>query len=477
MRVPRVPRPPPPTPTSPPQVYLTGVAHVSRESAADAAAAVASVRPATVVLELDAGRLAALLASRDSGDVYGLAKYRGASKPRLAWAALTGGGPPFLLGLAYAAAGAVVGAKAGSEFVAAYDAAEAAGASVAVGDRDQRVTLQRLLAATAAASQRAAVERARANGPPTLGGPEGQGTRASPADAPVFGGRGVPAPSARGDGDAADDDAPTDDQWHLGPALDGPEGREARWRSFLESSGCPGAAAAVSAFRRAVALGTKGSPIPIDDLSALRECGRGLVEATRAAAVVGGGQASALRRLEHAAAAEAAAGGGPVPAPALRALERVLGDERDAVLASSLWRAAAASPGDAVVGVVGAAHVAGIKRLWSEAGTPAFEARADALRAPPAGRSAPGAAASPVPALTAGVLLVALSVRRPKAALFVGASAAALATPFAALAATAMDRWARLGAAVGDAATALDAREGGGGWSGETGNWGSGDGL
>ena len=58
------------------------------------------------------------------------------------------------------------------------------------------------------------------------------------------------------------------------------------------------------------------------------------------------------------------------------ALERVVVDERDVILARSLWRAAQATGPRPVVGVVGAGHVPGIKRLWLSAGEPEFAAKA-----------------------------------------------------------------------------------------------------
>ena len=467
------------------------MAHVSRESARDAAAAVDAVSPAAVVLELDQGRYAALrsAASGDapstdpfavgarvgSPDPYGLACFRSASKPSLAAAALTGRGPGYLLGLTYAAAGAVCGARPGGEQLAAADAAAAVGAAIVLGDRDQRVTLARLLsaarsaAADAASSRRGAMED-RGGGTGGLSGDSGGLAR--PVDAPVFTGGGGAGGTTTADDAAAwsnnTTDADTtpeeDDPFHLGPGRDGAAGRTARWRAFLATHGCANADAAAAAFQSALRAGASGAPIDVDDISALRACGRGLVEATRSAAATGSG-GDALRRLEHAAAAEAAASGGPVAAPALQAMDAVLGTERDIVLARSLWEAASASPGGDVVGVLGAAHVVGVTRHWPQAGTPSFGAQASALRQPPPGAS-PAGGGSAVPALAAGALLATVSMRKPKVALYVVGSALALATPFAVVAAHTMDRWRRTCVALGEAAEALDAREAAS-WDGE----------
>ena len=468
------------------------MAHVSRESARDAATAVDAVSPAAVVLELDSGRYTALRAAASgdapssdpfavgarvgSPDPYGLARFRSASKPSLAAAALTGRGPGYLLGLTYAAAGAVCGARPGGEQLAAADAASAVGATTVLGDRDERVTIARLLSAarSAAADASAATRRGAMEGRGAGGLSGDAGGLARPVDAPVFTGGGGAGSSTTAD-DAATwsnnttdaDTTPEDaDPFHLGPGRDGAAGRTARWRAFLATHGCANADAAAAAFQSALRAGASGAPIDVDDVAALRACGRGLVEATRSAAATGGG-GDALRRLEHAAAAEAAASGGPVAAPALQAMDTVLGGERDIVLARSLWEAAASAPGGDVVGVLGAAHIAGVTRHWAAAGTPVFAAQADALRRPPPGAS-PAGGGSAVPALVAGALLATISMRKPKVALYVVGSAVALSTPFAVVAAQTMDRWRRTCVALGEAAEALDAREAsGGGWDGE----------
>jgi hypothetical protein len=73
-----------------------------------------------------------------------------------------------------------------------------------------------------------------------------------------------------------------------------------------------------------------------------------------------------------------------------------------------------------------------------------------------------GGGGSSLPAFATGALLVALAVRRPKVALFVAGSAAALATPFVVAAAGAMDKWSRFASLLGEAAVRLDDEEGGG---------------
>lgn len=235
--------------------------------------------------------------------------------------------------------------------------------------------------------------------------------------------------------------------------------------------------------------------LDLADFAAVRACGRGVVEGTRRKTLEGAGSGNAAaagdiwRQLEAAAATEAAASvgggaGGPTPRAARAVLERVLGAERDVILAHSLYRAAvggssgsdgggggngesggAAAP-RTIVGVVGAAHVPGIVRLWPTVDAPdVSEAARELSRMPGGGRGSSGGGdggSGSLPAVATGALLVALAARRPKVALFIVGSAAALATPFVVAAAGAMDKWSKLGAMVGEAAVRLDDEEGGG---------------
>jgi hypothetical protein len=87
--------------------------------------------------------------------------------------------------------------------------------------------------------------------------------------------------------------------------------------------------------------------------------------------------------------------------PLLPTMRRVLLDERDAVLTHALR----SCPGACVVGVVGKAHVAGIRRRWGEAQATLDESVAEALQEPevPLGRRlAPAAAAAMLPLAALG---------------------------------------------------------------------------
>jgi hypothetical protein len=481
-------------------VVLVGVAHVDPASAADATAAIQATNPAAVVLELDPVRLAALEQAAADGDRYGISRLAATSRTALALRALTGGGPAFMLGAAYAVGGALLGAPAGGEFLAAKAAAESAGAVIVLGDRDQRVTLARLSSrASAAAREAAEAGRVGAGGGPgpssgdwtrpspgATGGGGGGGLR--PGDAPVFtggGAVGTGAPAAEGGGGAppaaataaAVGDDPSAsigegrDPWGLSASSDA---RARRWKGFLEAGGCANADGAVAAFKRIMERGLAkgGDPataVDDADVAAVRRCGRAVVSSTRSAALAGG--SDLLKSLEAAAVASAAGAAGPGAGPAATHLMsvavEVLGAERDIVLGRALWDAAAAAPpGSTVVGVVGAAHVAGIVGAWGPAGigSPAGAAQAVALRGERRGGRGGGGggggagagAASVAPAVMTLGLLAMLAARKPKAALFIVGSTAALTLPLAYAAAGVMGRYERLAVAVGRAAERVD---------------------
>jgi len=482
-------------------VVLVGVAHVDQASAADATSAIQATMPAAVVLELDPARLAALekRAATGEGDRYGIGRYAALSRSALALKAASGEGPAMMLGLAYAVGGALLGAPAGGEFLAAKAAAESAGAAIILGDRDQRVTLARLSSRASAAAREAAAAGPGAGGGagpstgdwtrPGPGATGGAGGGLRPGDAPVFTGGGGAGPGAdpapaRAPG-VDPSPAPNDpsapqpaigdgaDPWGLAsPAA----ARARRWKGFLEAGGCANADAAVSAFRRILERGlAKGaaaadpaSAIDDADLAAVRRCGRAVVSHTRAAALADG--SAALKNLEAAAVATAASSAGPGAGPAASHLMAVaadvLGAERDVVLGRALWDAAAAAPpGSAVVGVVGAGHVRGIQAAWGPAaiGSPASAALAASLRGDRrvsgGGRRPPSAGPSPsvLPAVMTAGLLAMLAARRPRAALFIVGSTVALTAPLAWAAGGVMARYERLALAVGAAAERVDA--------------------
>jgi hypothetical protein len=138
-----------------------------------------------------------------------------------------------------------------------------------------------------------------------------------------------------------------------------------------------------------------------------------MVETFRRRAVAG--EAGWMQRLEAEPLSAGKAHAGVDPSGA--AMQKVIVDERDLILARKLWEAGLAADGQPVVGVVGAGHVPGIKRYWSYAATPAAAERVEEfMRAPAAAR---GPSVLGTVAMAAGIGY--LSWKRPSAAaVFVG---------------------------------------------------------
>ncbi|GAB4223831.1 MAG: TraB/GumN family protein [Acidobacteriota bacterium] len=116
-------------------VHLVGTAHVSRESVEEVRRVIESVRPDTVVVELDAQRLEAMTDEERWRrlDIFQVIRQRKV---------------PFLLAsLALASyqerIGRRLGVRPGAELLAAVDAARAVGAELVLGDRDVQITLRR----------------------------------------------------------------------------------------------------------------------------------------------------------------------------------------------------------------------------------------------------------------------------------------------------------------------------------------------
>lgn len=210
------------------------------------------------------------------------------------------------------------------------------------------------------------------------------------------------------------------------------------------------AAAAAAAVR---GDGRRSGGVPAGDLATARSCAAALVEAGREAALAGavtapppavGGydeaSSPAAGRLTPTLPVAAAVAGLPAAlrrlvllddgvdgeeggAPA--AVRLTLVTERDLVLARSLQlaaaRAAALGGGRdvVVVGIVGAGHLAGIRRVWADARSPrGYAVAAEAERPWPADVAAARVTAPAVSlAVVGSAALAALALRRPRAAL------------------------------------------------------------
>ena len=279
-------------------------------------------------------------------------------------------------GLAYAAVGAVLGSQPGAEFLAAIDAAKETGAAVALGDLDAKTTTARLFARTKwRAALRTAAERERHHETNTHDGDareyalsESVRTRPNPRRAPVS----VTFP----DGSERPAPAPTP---------------EAALR-LMRDAGCD----ARRAERGAWHLVMHADPDPAD-LLAVRECAAKVVELVRSEAYLekngsfDSDSRDAEDRAEEKDGLSSSAKDGTSSSPSYSggwAMDQTLRFDRDLVLAHSLQRSAggAATQSGAtprrVVGVVGAAHVRGIRREWSAVPDARSVARLDGTLTP-----------------------------------------------------------------------------------------------
>jgi hypothetical protein len=470
------------------RVYLVGTAHVSPEAAREAREVVERVAPAAVVLELDAGRLHRLLEAAAEGDEFGTARVKKGGWT-LARMALTGEILPYAAGLGYAALGAVMGARPGGEFVEAADAAARSGAMVIAGDRDQGVTLARLAWYTRAL---AAARRGPNGGllpgaaDDASGWPRPPGADAGPAAElsqllrrERAGDPGGAAARAEAEAEARAAGRRPGDPWGLGAEAGGeaddatPAAVERRLVRMMSAGGCPAPEATLAAAKRLFEAGLTGkgardagaaAPLDVVDLLAVRSCGRAMVEKFRKAALAGDAGWLQAAEAEALAGAHGAAGAAGA-ARSAAAMEKVIVDERDVILTRALWLAAEEAGPSPVVGVVGAGHVAGIRRLWPRGGDAALAARAREYAQLPPGAGPPGALSA---AATAGALGF-IAWRRPRAAAAFAGLVTLATAPYLGFAVVSMKRFGAFTERLAATARAVDqgmAGDGGGGGEG-----------
>ena len=331
-------------------VEIIGTAHVSALAARQTRELILRTKPDVVVLELDPNRLASML--RDA-QLRTPARHLAETNVQTHLDALRvlyrGRTVQVIGGLAYAAVGAVLGSTPGAEFLAAIDAAKETGATVALGDADANVTTKRLFARTKwrKALRRAADRSNRSN----RSSPETARSESDAERAPPLG-----------------DDATKKNKTTRAPvSVTFPDGSErpapvatpeAAVR-LMADAGCD----ARGAERGAWHLVMHADPDP-EDLLAVRACAAKVVELVRSEAYLekNGSFDGACKRDAEENSSPSYSGGW--------AMDQTLRADRDLVLAHSLQRSAggAATRGGAaprrVVGVVGAAHVRGIRREW-----------------------------------------------------------------------------------------------------------------
>jgi len=343
-------------------VEIIGTAHVSALAARQTRELILRTKPDVVVLELDPQRLASML--RDA-QLRTPARHLAETNVETHLDALRvlvrGRGIQVIGGLAYAAVGAVLGSTPGAEFLAAIDAAKETGATVALGDADANVTTKRLFARTKwrKALRRAADRSNRSN----RSSPETARSESDAERAPPLG-----------------DDATKKNKTTRAPvSVTFPDGSErpapvatpeAAVR-LMADAGCD----ARGAERGAWHLVMHADPDP-EDLLAVRACAAKVVELVRSEAYLekhgtfDGDVTCTETETEKTTSGTPTEG--RVSFSGGWAMDQTLRADRDLVLAHSLHRSASGAVsknGDRVaprrvVGVVGAAHVRGVKREW-----------------------------------------------------------------------------------------------------------------
>ena len=347
-------------------VEIIGTAHVSALAARQTRELILRTKPDVVVLELDPNRLASML--RDA-QLRTPARHLAETNVQTHLDALRvlyrGRTVQVIGGLAYAAVGAVLGSTPGAEFLAAIDAAKETGATVALGDADANVTTKRLFARTKwrKALRRAADRSNRANrSSPETARSESDAERAPPlGDDATKKNKTTRAPVSFTFPDGSERPAPVATP-------------EAAVR-LMADAGCD----ARGAERGAWHLVMHADPDP-EDLLAVRACAAKVVELVRSEAYLEkhgtfDGDVTCTETETETETEKTTSGTpteGRVSFSGGWAMDQTLRADRDLVLAHSLYKSASGAVsknGDRVaprrvVGVVGAAHVRGVKREW-----------------------------------------------------------------------------------------------------------------
>jgi pheromone shutdown protein TraB len=350
-------------------VEIIGTAHVSALAARQTRELILRTKPDVVVLELDPNRLASML--RDA-QLRTPARHLAETNVQTHLDALRvlyrGRTVQVIGGLAYAAVGAVLGSTPGAEFLAAIDAAKETGATVALGDADANVTTKRLFARTKwRKALRRAADRSNRSNRSNRSSPVTERSESDAERAPPLG-----------------DDATKKNKTTRAPvSVTFPDGSErpapvatpeAAVR-LMADAGCD----ARGAERGAWHLVMHADPDP-EDLLAVRACAAKVVELVRSEAYLEkhgtfDGDVTCTETETETETEKTMSGTptrGHVSYSGGWAMDQTLRADRDLVLAHSLYKSASGAVsknGDRVaprrvVGVVGAAHVRGVKREW-----------------------------------------------------------------------------------------------------------------
>lgn len=331
-------------------VQIIGTAHVSSLAARQTRDLILKEKPDVVVIELDPQRLTSML--RDA-QLKLPARHLAETNVKTHLDALNvlwqGRFVHVVGGLTYAAVGAVLGSQPGAEFLAAIDAAQEVNAKIILGDLNAKTTTARLFARTTwRKALRHANEKVRRQEQDTSRANISIKTSAS-----VSSGR----PTKKG---TIEKERPTL-VWPDGGERPAPVATPNEIKELMTDAGCD----AFSTERGAWHLAMHQDPDPAD-LLAVRKCVEKVVELLRSEAYL----------EKHGRFSEDADddvdddGDAPSTSPSTSsyssgwAMDRTLRVDRDLVLAHSLQRGAVGAK--KVVGVVGAAHVRGIKKEWPQ---------------------------------------------------------------------------------------------------------------
>jgi pheromone shutdown protein TraB len=355
-------------PTTGADVHVIGTAHVSGASADHVRAAILAERPDTVVIELCPGRLASLveraLSTRSRTAHHKVGTFGDALR-----VVVSGGFVPTALSVAYACVGAVMGGVPGAEFLAAVDAAKDVGAQVVLGDVDERLIFARILSRMTYgddAWKRWKLDREAAAAASSSSSSGGGGKEEEDAER-----RRVDAATAA----VLDDDAAV---LVKGKRTEVPR----RWREGVVRAIVAAKCENPGDVERALygVLDPSGEVDPAD-VATLRKCGTRAMDFVMAEIATSGDLTKLMK-------GDAAKKGEQKWAWATM---ETLSTDRDLVLAHSLQRSRRAKR---IVGVVGAAHVRGIERLWEDVPTAASQRAYDGALSPtPFGRDARGGSA------------------------------------------------------------------------------------
>lgn len=294
-------------------VTLIGTAHISKAAAEETRELIMRERPDVVVLELDPHRLNALV--RDAHT----AKPCQAAADRFVSTSLFRSGPTQAIGLAYTLVGALLGTTPGAEFLAAIDAAKEVGAEVVLGDLDVKITTSR-------AWKRQFRELGRIE---TYRGRPGRVSEDEAVDEDLLPSEDLRIEIQNGEGE------PIPVKYRLPSTA----------RRIMRDAGCGTNRAELDKIEESV-WRLFGRPVRVDDIARLRGCGEKVLDYARSDDFL----------------KQANLDGAP-------AMQKTIKEDRDLVLTHSLHRAAGGARVKKVVGVVGAAHIPGIKEHWNSVPT------------------------------------------------------------------------------------------------------------